>query len=90
MRLRFTGSARRHKIGNAHVGYVVEHYRPMPTTSKRGEDALEWVADDDTGRNLHIVIVVVKPGIDPLDPEEGLVVHAMPSVFDPGLTRKKV
>lgn len=90
MRLKFTTGARHHKIGNAHVAYVIEHYRPAPVTSKRGEAALEWIADDDTGRSLHVIVVVLTPGGDPLDPVEGLVIHAMPAVFDPSLKRKRI
>lgn len=78
MELRFTQAARRHRIGRAHVVYVVDHHTPTPTSTPRGDPALEWYGEDSTGGELHMVVVVVEPSDDPLDPDLGLVVHVMP------------
>lgn len=79
--LRFTQAARRHRIGRGHVIYVVDQYVPMATSTLRGDAALEWYGRDSTGRELHVVVVVLQPGDDPLDPELGLVVHVMPTAL---------
>jgi hypothetical protein len=69
--LRFAQAARRHRIGRAHVVHVVDHYTPTPTSTPRGDAALEWYGEDSTGRELHVVVVVVEHGDDPLDPDLG-------------------
>lgn len=75
MELRFTQAARRHRVGRAHVAYVMNHYAPRETTSRLGDPALEWHGEDSTGRELHIVVVV-------LDPDSGLVIHVMPTALE--------
>lgn len=75
MELRFTQSARRHRIGKAHVLYVVSTYEATPTVTKRGEDGWDWVGNDDRGVELH-VIGVPKPG-DLL-----LIIHAFPTALN--------
>ncbi|MGB7981273.1 MAG: hypothetical protein WCF36_10850 [Candidatus Nanopelagicales bacterium] len=42
---------------------------------------MEWYGEDSTGRELHVVVVVLEPGDDPLDPDMGLVVHVMPTAL---------
>jgi hypothetical protein len=79
--LRFTQAARRHRIGRAHAIYVIDRYDPTLTSTPRGDAALEWYGEDSTGRELHVVVVIVQPREDPLDPLLGLVVHVMPTAL---------
>lgn len=81
LELRFTQAARRHRIGRGHVVFVVDRYTPTATSTPRGDAALEWYGEDSTGRELHVVVVVLEPGDDPLDPDMGLVVHVMPTAL---------
>jgi hypothetical protein len=55
--------------------YVINHYSPGDTTSRLGDAALEWYGEDGTGRELHVVVVV-------LGPESGLVIHVMPTALE--------
>lgn len=68
--VRFTQSARKHRIGRAHVLYVMDTYEPTSTVSRQGEPALRWVGADDRGVTLEIVTVVM--------PDHLLVIHVMP------------
>lgn len=68
--VRFTQSARRHKIGRAHALYVISTYPPTATTSPLGVAAKRWQGVDDRGVMLEIVAVEV--------PDYLLVIHVMP------------
>jgi hypothetical protein len=71
VKVRFTQAARRHKIGQASVLFVMEGNDPNVTKTKRGELAMEWTAADERGRELHIIAV-------PLS-EYLLVTHVFPT-----------
>lgn len=73
MELRFTQAARKHRIGRAHVAYVIDHYTSSPIVTKKGEPGLYWCGLDSTGRELEIVVV-------PTD-TFGLVIHVMPTAL---------
>lgn len=65
-------SGRRHKIGNAHILAAMANCRdPVPVG-----DAYLYVADDDRGVELEIVIVP-----DDRNDEGWAVIHAMPTAF---------
>ncbi|MDR1265607.1 MAG: hypothetical protein LBK42_08635 [Propionibacteriaceae bacterium] len=61
MELRYTQSARRHRIGKAHSRHVIATHAPAVTSTSGGETALRWIGEDTTGRELEIVAVVLDP-----------------------------
>jgi hypothetical protein len=75
-RIRFTRSARRHRIGHAHVEHVVNHagmrfpYPPPASAPPSAATRYLYVGDDDRGRPLEVFA---------LDQADGslLVIHAM-------------
>lgn len=71
MRLKFTRSSRRHRIGRAHVMHVINSVEPEVTVNERGEDEYLWVGADDRGVTLEIAAVVVEDDLL-------LVLHVMP------------
>ena len=72
--IRFTQSARKHRIGKARAVYVIENYQPMAKNdSHSGEQNLRWIGIDDRGLELEIIAVVT--------PEYLLVIHVMPYRF---------
>lgn len=73
-RIRFTQSARRHRIGKAHAVYVIENTSPVDIPADGGLDPRRvWVGPDDRDVELEIVAVVL--------PAELLVIHVMPTSF---------
>lgn len=68
--VRFTQSARRHRIGRAHVFHVMNTYEPTDTVSRAGEPAQRWEGVDDRGVTLVVIAVVM--------PDYLLVIHVMP------------
>jgi hypothetical protein len=72
--VRFAKSARKHRIGRAHVLFVLENYEPVTFLSIYGEDQkLLWIGQDDRGLELEIVAVKLVEHI--------LVIHVMPRNF---------
>jgi hypothetical protein len=72
--IRFTQSARKHRIGKARVLYVLEQYQPMEVTDPKSSGRnLRWIGIDDRGLELEIIAVVT--------PEYLLVIHVMPYRF---------
>jgi hypothetical protein len=73
-RVRFTQSARRHRIGKAHALEVMRTFEPevVPADTSNRE-RLVWVGEDDRGLTLEIVAIVE---VDCL-----LVVHVMPHQY---------
>jgi hypothetical protein len=71
VRLRFTRSARRHRIGRAHAMYVITTAEPTVITNERGEAEYLWVGEDDRGVTLEIAAVVVEDDVL-------LILHVMP------------
>jgi hypothetical protein len=72
--VRFAKSARKHRIGKAHVLFVLEKIEPVTFLSIYGEDQkLLWIAQDDRGLELEIVAVKLVEHI--------LVIHVMPRNF---------
>jgi len=72
--IRFTQSARKHRIGKARVLYVLEQFQPMVVIDhKSGDQNLRWIGIDDRGLELEIIAVVT--------PEYLLVIHVMPYRF---------
>ena len=75
MRIKFTQSARRHRIGKAHALFVIEHYSPRIDIGEGqdGEDQYIWIGEDDRGLELEITAIDLK--------EYLLVTHVMPRDF---------
>lgn len=74
MRVRFTQSARKHRIGHTHVLHVMNTIEPVviAATDDRAERRT-WIGNDDRELELEIVAVVL--------PDLILVIHAMPTAL---------
>jgi hypothetical protein len=79
MELRFAQSARRHRIGKAHVRHVVATTTPTAVETPSGDAALEWIGPDDRYLELEVVGVILEPSDEPLNPNEVLIIHVMPT-----------
>ena len=74
MDIRFTQSARKHRIGKARAKYVIRNYGPILVKSEAEmEEKMIWVGRDDRGLELEIVAVAAKDYL--------LVIHVMPTIF---------
>ena len=72
MQIKFTQSARKHRIGKARAMYVINHYPPTFIAGEEdGEDQQVWIGQDDRGLELEIVALVL--------PSYLLVTHVMPT-----------
>ena len=72
--VRFTKSARKHRIGKAHVLFVLESREPITVLPIDGEDQkLLWIGFDDRGVELEVVALELADYI--------LVIHVMPRSF---------
>lgn len=72
--LRFTRSARRHKIGKTHAHHVISHYRPVVVTDPETDQAtLTWIGADTRDRELEVVAVETDNCF--------LVIHVMPTAL---------
>jgi hypothetical protein len=70
----FARSARKHRIGKAHVLFVLESCEPMTVLTSDGEDQkLLWIGYDDRGLELEVIALELSECI--------LVIHVMPSSF---------
>ncbi len=75
--IRFTQSARRHRIGRASARHVLASAEPTPVTTSSGADAWLYVGPDERGRELEIIALEVRP-VDAAQPYL-LVIHVMPT-----------
>lgn len=75
MEIKFTQSARKHRIGKARALFVIEHYSPQIIIGEGedGEDQKIWVGEDDRGLELEVSAIVLKNRL--------LVTHIMPTNF---------
>lgn len=77
LEIRFTQSARKHRIGRTSARDVLADTRPTPVTASSGADAWLYVGLDERGRELEIIAVEVQPA------DGGqhylLVIHVMPT-----------
>ena len=72
MQIKFTQSARKHRIGKARAMYVINHYSPTFVADEEdGEDQQVWIGQDDRGLELEIVALVLADYL--------LVTHVMPT-----------
>lgn len=72
--IRFTRSARKHRIGKAHALHVITTVEPELIAATATADArLSWVGQDDRGVELEIVALELD--------EMWLVIHVMPTSY---------
>lgn len=64
--IRFTRSARRHRIGKAHALHVMNTAEPI-----EDEDGIGWIGPDDRGVELEVYLLE--------RPDVFLVIHVMPT-----------
>ncbi len=57
--IRFTQSARRHRIGRASARHVLASTEPTSVTTSSGADAWLYVGPDERGRELEIIALEV-------------------------------
>ena len=77
LEVRFTQSARKHRIGRASALYVLATAKPTATTTTSGADAWIYVGADERGRELEVIALEVQPA-DGGRPYL-LVIHVLPS-----------
>ena len=80
MNIKFTQSARKHRIGKARAMYVIENF-PFTLINSEDDGKIQrvWVAIDDRGLELEIVAVVLEDYL--------LVTHVMPTDLRRGKKR---
>lgn len=72
--VRFARAARKHRIGKAHVLFVLENNESVSVLPRDGEDQkLLWVGHDDRGLELEVIALELSECI--------LVIHVMPRSF---------
>ncbi len=73
--IRFTQSARRHRIGRASARHVLATTDPTPVTTSSGAKAWLYVGPDERGRELEVIALEVAGAAQPYL----LVIHVMPT-----------
>jgi hypothetical protein len=74
MEIRFTQSARKHRIGKGRALFVIENSSPEFVSGESlSRDKIIWIAEDDRGLELEIVAVS--------EDDHLLVIHVMPTIF---------
>ena len=73
--IRFTQSARRHRIGRASARHVLAMTDPTPVTTSSGAQAWLYVGPDERGRELEVIALEVADAAQPYL----LVIHVMPT-----------
>jgi len=72
--IRYSLSARKHRIGKSSADYVLRHYQPRPIQTEPLK--LLWVGLDERDRELEIVAV--------LENKELVIIHVMPTIYRRG------
>ena len=73
--IRFTQSARRHRIGRASARHVLATTDPTPVTTSSGAKTWLYIGPDERGRELEIIALEVADAAQPYL----LVIHVMPT-----------
>jgi hypothetical protein len=80
VRVKLTRRGRAHKVGKAHIEYVMSHYRPAVSVRPSGEPEWTYTGADDRGLELRVIVV---PGaLDKAGRPVALVIHAMPTILE--------
>ncbi|GLI28513.1 hypothetical protein ARHIZOSPH14_27550 [Agromyces rhizosphaerae] len=74
MKIRITGPARRHRIGNERILYAMQHATYTGPDPREGSDGTYFIGEDQRGVELEIVAVP-----DDRNPGDLAVIHAMPT-----------
>jgi hypothetical protein len=77
MRIVFTTASRRHRLGRAHVRYVMATQQAAEIVTAHGERGWIYIGPDDRGLELEVIAVE-------LDGGDLLVIHAMPTALRGG------
>jgi hypothetical protein len=74
-RIRFTQSARRHRIGKAHALAVIRTHPPtvVPPPGPELDEQWHWIGFDDRGLELEVIAVLTEKCL--------LVIHVMPTTL---------
>ncbi len=75
--IRFTTASRKHRLGRAHVRYVMSTSTPVPITTNRGDRGWLYVGPDERGVMLEVIAVEKEDDVL-------VVIHAMPHGFKRG------
>ena len=74
MEVKFTRSARKHRIGKVHAMHVMTSVEPVILPADEDHDErLVWVGEDERGVELEVVAIQL--------PDLVLVIHVMPTHF---------
>lgn len=74
VRVRFTQSARRHRIGMVRALYVMSNTEPVTVPAEHDlRERLLWIGPDDRGLDLEVIAIA--------EPDYLLVIHVMPHQF---------
>jgi hypothetical protein len=73
--IRFTQSARRHRIGRTSARHVLATTDPTPVITSSGAHAWLYIRPDERGRELEIIALEVADAAQPCL----LVIHVMPT-----------
>ena len=77
MDIRFTQSARKHRIGKQRVLFLLANNEPLTFTGEDlDEDTIVWIGKDDRGLELEVIAIRTSSGI--------LIIHFMPLNFRKG------
>lgn len=74
VRIEFTTASRKHRLGRAHIRYVLATQEPEEVMTNRGEQGWLYIGADDRGLILEVIAVE-------LDGGDLLVIHAMPQAL---------
>jgi hypothetical protein len=77
LEIRFTQSARKHRIGRASARHVLASTDPAAVTTSSGADAWLYIGPDDRGRELEVIALKVHPAGG--GRRYLLVIHVMPT-----------
>ena len=75
LEIRFTQSARKHRIGRASARHVLATTDPTPVTTSSGAQAWLYVGPDERGREMEVIALEVAGAAQPYV----LVIHVMPT-----------
>ena len=75
--IRFTQASRKHRLGRAHVRFVMARVVPTEIVTNQGEQGWLYVGPDERGVELEVIAVEMEGG-------DLLVIHAMPVAYRDG------
>lgn len=81
MRVKFTESTRKHKVGHANVLFVMGSVDPAVGTRPTGEAEYRWTGVDERGRELDIIAIEAVDDRSPAGEVVLLVIHVFPTAL---------